>query len=463
MLEIHEILKATQGRLISGRQDTRIRGISIDSRTIKPGECFIAIKGDNFDGHDFVAEVVRKGAKTIVVQGTGFPSPALGAGRVQGTEKASVIAVKDTIRALGDLARFQREKFNIPVVAVTGSNGKTTTKEMLAWVLSRKFKVLKNEGTKNNQIGLPMTLLKLNANFEIAVLEIGTNHFGEVAYLTKIAHPTTALITNIGPAHLEFLRDLAGVFREKYTLIKNLRPPYLTLLNADDHWLKKEIRRASERPFTVSFGINSPADFSVSGIRRFKERIEFFVQDKYKFTLATLGYYNIYNALGTIALARIFGIEYKEIIARLSAFKFPAGRLNILTRRKVKFIDDTYNSNPLSLSQALEALNTFPVRGRRIMVMGDMLELGKGKEIFHAQAGRKIAQVCDAFLAVGRLSAVAAEAAKACGFDRQNIFRCRNSQEAQEILLGKISPRAGDIVLIKGSRAMKMEQVLKKI
>jgi UDP-N-acetylmuramoyl-tripeptide--D-alanyl-D-alanine ligase len=265
MFKIDELLVATKGRLVKGRQDTLlIGGVSTDSRTIKESQAFIAIKGDNFDGHDFIDEALEKGTSCIIAEG--------GSKKAQ-TKDVNFIEVKDTLKALGDIARFHRRKFNIPVIAVTGSNGKTTTKEMIARVLAKKLNVLKNEGTKNNQIGVPLTLLNLNASHDIAVLEIGTNHFGEVEYLTRICRPNIGVITNIGLAHLEFFKDLEGVFKEKYSLIEKLEEPYLAILNADDKLLKKQVQKISKKPFIVGVGIRNRSDFFASGVKMIKDKV----------------------------------------------------------------------------------------------------------------------------------------------------------------------------------------------
>ncbi len=454
MLSVNEILKGTRGKLFSACPHKKINGFSIDSRTIKKGEAFIAIKGDNFDGHNFIGEALKRGACCIIA------GPKM---KTRITSAAIFIEVKDTQDALADIARALRIKYNIPVIAVSGSAGKTTLKDMLTCVLSAKFKVLGNEGTKNNHIGLPLTLCGLNNSHEIAVLELGTNHPGEIRHLAGICLPNVGVITNIGPAHLEHFSDLKGVFKEKYILIESLRSPCLAILNSDDALLHKNILKSCLKPFILSFGIRAAADFSASHIRYNAKGIEFLLNGKHKFHLRTAGANNVYNALAAVAVARVFGMEYQTICRRLADFSFPKGRLNFKFINNVKFIDDTYNSNPLSLKQALDALEKLRPAGRKIFVMGDMLELGDAKEEFHREAGFNSARICDIFITVGTLSRLAAKQAAASGLKTQNIFTCSNAAEARSILMNKISLQEGDIVLVKGSRAMRMEEVLNVI
>ncbi len=450
MFKINELLKATAGDLICGGINASAKGVSIDSRTIKPGEVFIAIKGDNFDGHNFIGRALEKKASCIVAEKIG---------RKQAAKGAAFIKVADSVKALGDIARFNRGRFNTPVIAVTGSSGKTTLKEMISRVLSCKFKVLKNIGTENNHIGLPMALLNLDKSHDLAVLEIGSNHFGEVGYLAGICLPNIGVITNIGPAHLEHFGNLSGVFKEKYTLVRQLKSPGIAVLNSDDGLLNKQLTIKKGTGLILGLGINNRADFSASGIKSLSGKLEFLVNKKYRFTLKTLGYYNIYNALAAIAVARVFGMSYEEISRRLRAFDFPQGRLKARKLGNIRFIDDTYNSNPLSLKQALEVLANLKVKGRKIFVMGDMLELGKCRELFHRQAGRQAASVCDALITVGGLSRLSAQSARDSGFSARNIFSCEDSRQAREILFSKLSPGKDDVVLVKGSRRMRMEEV----
>jgi UDP-N-acetylmuramoyl-tripeptide--D-alanyl-D-alanine ligase len=445
MFKVSELLKATEGELISGDKDKVIKGVSIDSREIKKGMAFIAIKGDNFDGHDFIRRSVERGAGCIITERE--------AGRLG---NLAVIKVKDTILALGDIARFNRNRYNIPVIAVTGSNGKTTTKDMIAGVLSRDFKVLKNEGTKNNHIGLPLTLLKLDGSYGAAVLEIGTNHFKEVDYLSKIACANIGVIINIGPSHLEYFKNLRGVFKEKFDLIRNLKGPGIAILNADDLYLKRELMKKRKRPFLIGVGIKNKSDYRASDILGSSGNYSFRLNQRLKFALNVPGYYNIYNSLIAIAVARILGVRHSSIAAALSDFKLPKGRLNFLKVKKTLFIDDTYNSNPLSLKQALRLLEEIDAQGRKIAVIGDMLELGTGSKKLHIKAIEDAANVCDYLIVTGRICKVSLNEAR---LPKNNVIPCGSSLEAKEILLKRIILQPGDTVLVKGSRMMKMEEV----
>jgi len=447
---LNELAQVTGGKIIAGPRDTRVKGISIDSRAVKKEEAFLALKGDNFDGHDFIALARAKGVSCIIKeQGKGRFSPG----------KCACLEVRDSVQALGEIANFHRRRFDIPVLAITGSNGKTTTKEMIAWILLQKFKVLKTEGTKNNHIGLPLTLLGLRPEHNAAVVELGTNHFGEIKNLADICLPDIGLITNIGPAHLEYFGNVEGVLREKYSLAQNLSPPRITILNADDRLLRKKISIRKKNGITLSFGVRKNSDFCAAGIKRLKEGIEFRVNGRRKMFLRTIGLHNIYNGLAAVCCARVLGISYAEIAGRLSDFEFPSGRLKLRKFNSAQFIDDTYNSGPASLKQALYSLEDFSARGAKIVIMGDMLELGRDKEEFHYQAGKYIGRVCDKFIAVGPLAKVAAQAAMQTGFSGDNIYSCASSDEAREILFAKIIPGKDDVVLVKGSRAMKMEKI----
>jgi UDP-N-acetylmuramyl pentapeptide synthase len=272
---------------------------------------------------------------------------------------------------------------------------------------------------------------------------------------------------------LEHFHDLAGVAEEKYSLIKHLRGPALAVLNADDAALYPKLINPDEGVTSVGFGMKEACDFTATRLNYSGGKLRFCVEcvsavsplkatrKKYAFTLNTLGYYNVSNALAAITLGRIFGMGYPDIIARLKSFEFPDKRLKLKKVRNITFLDDSYNANPASLNQAFDALSHCAARGRKICVMGDMLELGRDKELYHAKAGVEAAHVCDVIVAVGKLSRLAARAAQKCGFDIKNIFTCESSCQAKDILIKEISPNKDDVVLIKGSRLMKMEDLLK--
>ncbi len=445
MFKAEEILEITAGELISRGKEEEFRGISIDSRTIKKGELFIAIKGENFDGHDFIEEAIKKGAAGVI------QSSKL---KVQSSRRIPIIFTKDTIKALGDLAKAHRKKFKIPVIAVTGSNGKTTTKEMISSCLENRFSVLKNEGTKNNKIGLPLTLLKLNSQHNICVVELGTNHFGEIEYLVKISQPNIRVITNIGPSHLEFLNDLEGVFKEETSLIKGLNSKGICLINGDDKFLR---RLAKERNI-FTYGLRRPCDLMAKDLNCNGNFLRFRVGGE-NFSLNTAGSYNIYNAMAAIFVSLLFGLNLKRIASALKEFGFPGGRLKLREFGEIKIFDDTYNSNPLSLRFALETLSRF--KGRKIFVMGDMLELGKGEEYFHKEIVKFIKRAnVDFLISLGKLSKITALQVKE-GKICKEVFISDSCDEVKDILKKIIEPK--DLVLIKGSRKMGMERIIEKL
>ncbi len=449
MLKVAELVEAAKGSLIAKGDISKIniKGISIDSREIKEGEAFVAIKGDNFDGHKFINLAVKKGASCIIAHK-----------KIGLKIKVPLIQVEDTTLALGMLASFNREKYPVPVIAVTGSNGKSTTKEMIYAALSERFRVLKNEGTKNNHIGLPLTLLKLDGSYDAVVVEIGTNHFGEIEYLSKIAKANIGVITNIGPSHLESFKNLKGVLKEKSRLLCNLVSPSIAVLNADDAYLRELLFRNNCGVASFGVGILNKTDFRAYGINAYNGKYRYMVGAGLEIALNVSGYYNIYNSLMALAVGRIMGVDYPDIIQGISGFKLLRGRLNHITVNNLTFIDDTYNSNPLSLKEALSHLHGLNVKGRKIAVIGDMLELGNDKVKYHVQALKSALAVCDEVIAVGKISGLAVKSLKPRG---AHLIKCSDAAKARKILLKDLKLLKGDLVLVKGSRGMKMEEVFK--
>ena len=450
MFELKEIARATSAKVIRKSGRNLLKGISTDSRTIKKGNVFFALAGKSFDGHDFITDAVKKGAQAVVI--------SKDIRNIK--QKINILKTKDTAIALARLAAHHRKDKNIPLIAITGSAGKTTTKDIVAHILEKKYKVLKNFGTHNNYIGVPQTLFKLNSRHNICILELGTNHFGEISYLSKIAHPQVAIITNIGASHLEFLKDLKGVFKEKKSIINHLKDPKIVLLNSDDSFLRKI--KLPKKYKLFCFGMETDCDFKASDVSLENNKINFIFNKKHRFTLHTPGRFNIYNALAGIGCGLIFGLSIKKIKEALDNFQFLEGRLNEIDCSEFCILDDTYNSNPFSLKKAIESLMEFKAKGRRILIMGDMLELGSQSAELHKKMGKFIAQKpIDMFVTLGRLSKFAAEAVRTESKGHKNIFTFDSKLDLIGFLKSKI--KQGDILLIKGSRLMQMEDIVSSL
>ncbi len=423
--------------------------ISIDSRIIKKGDIFIAIKGRRFDGHDFAEEAFKKGARLAIVS----RKPK----KLRSNYKKHLIIVKDTVKALGDIAASHRAKFNIPVIAITGTNGKTTAKDMVAHVLSSRYNVLKNETSKNNHIGLPLTLLKLERKHDAAVLEMGMSRFGEIDRLSEIAKPHIGVITNIGPAHMKFLGTLKNIFIAKSELLKRLREKGLAILNKDDRYLRS-IRNLKCRK--IYFGIDRSCNFQATKLLYRGNKWSFEVDEKQKFEFSLLGRHNIYNALIAIAVAREFNIDFSTIAERIRSYRQSSPmRLGFKNIRGIKILNDSYNSNPLSMECAIDTLARYVTRGKKIVVSGDMLELGKEAKTMHEAIGRRLASSpIDVLITHGRLSVFMNKEAGRKGMGE--LYHAPSHSDAAGFLR-KIA-RPNDVVLVKGSRAMAMERVIEE-
>lgn len=447
---IGDLAKITAGKLSRGSPQVKAKGIAIDSRSLRRGELFLAIRGKNFDGHDFLDAAIKRGASALIVSSEN---------KVPSSPSIPVILVRDTLRALGGIARFHRQRFKIPVIAVTGSNGKTTTKDMVAELLKGKYRVLKNEGTKNNQIGVPVTLLKLTPKHQAAVLELGTNHFGEIGYFVKIVLPTVGIITNIGPSHLEYFKTLSGVYKEKSSLLKSLSKKGVAIVNADDPFLRKINRRDFQ---TLTFGIKSKSDFSAGAIVRKGDRLEFLLNQRFRMSVNSPAISNVYNALSAIGCARFLGVSYPAIQRGLKGFRFPSGRLEIRRANGIRVINDTYNANPASLRYAVDVLKGYDTAQRRIMVCADMCELGKASRRWHSELGRYIAASgVDLLITVGELGRYISLGAQAGGIGKSRIRHFTCAKAAAKGIASLVNRH--DTVLVKGSRAMGMESVVKKL
>jgi UDP-N-acetylmuramoyl-tripeptide--D-alanyl-D-alanine ligase len=426
------------------------QGYSIDSRTVQPGDLFFAVKGERLDGHDFVHQALERGAVSAVVRKDQLARFSV---------KTCLLAVDDTLVALQTLATAMRRLWGKPVVGITGSVGKTTTKEAIAHVLSSHYKVLKSEGNLNNHFGLPLMLLKLQPEHEIAVIEMGMSHAGEISALAKIAQPETGVVTVVAPVHLEFFDSIAGIARAKYELIESLPASGTAVLNADDQYVSQFGRDFKGK--VVLYGTRVPADVRGENIKSGgSEGSEFDVVVEGRREHAVLplvGVHNISNALAAVAVSLDRGIKLSDAVATLATLKPADKRGQVVQVGNIRVINDCYNSNPKALEAMVEALAAMPAK-RRIVVAGEMLELGPAGESMHKSAGQHIAEKkLDMLLGVRGLAQSLVDGAKAKGMRAEFV---PTPEEAGEWLAREA--RDGDVVLLKASRGVKLEKALQK-
>ena len=424
---------------------------SIDSRTIQPGELFFAVRGERMDGHDFVLQALEKNAVAAVVRKDQLARYPV---------KAGLLAVDDTLVALQTLAAAVRRLWGKPLVGVTGSAGKTTTKDAIAHVLSARFKVLKSEGNFNNHFGLPLMLLKLEPGHEAAVIEMGMSHSGEIAVLAKIAQPEIGVVTNVAPVHLEFFKSVAEIARAKYELIESLPAGGTAILNADDEYVSQFGRDFHGK--VVLYGLHSSADVRAENIeQRGSEGSVFDVVAggcREPATLHLVGTHNIYNALAAVAVGLERGLRPSEAVGALASLAPADKRGAVVQLGNITIINDCYNSNPTALNAMVDALAIMPAK-RRIVVAGEMLELGSAGEELHRSVGQHMAEKkIDVLVGVRGLAQHMVEAAGKSGVRTEFVA---TPEEAGEWLARET--RDGDVVLLKASRGVKLERALETV
>jgi UDP-N-acetylmuramoyl-tripeptide--D-alanyl-D-alanine ligase len=428
-------------------QELVAMGYSIDSRTLNPGDLFIALAGDRFDGHDYVASALEKGAAAAVVQ----------TGRTVQADSKHLLHVEDTLHALQSLGAAARRLWGKSLLAVTGSAGKTTTKEILSHMLATRFRVMKSTGNLNNHIGLPLQLLKLEPEHDLAVVEMGMNHTGEIRALGALAQHDLAVVTCVAPVHLEFFGSVAEIARAKYEIIETLHPGGVAVLNADDDYVSQFGRDFKGK--VVTFGIRRAADVSAQNVKlngvagSTFELVVGSVREPAKLSL--VGEHNIYNALAAAAAAIERGVIPSEAAAVLATLRPSEKRGQVLELRGATIINDCYNSNPRALNAMVDTLASMNAE-RRILVAGEMLELGATAEALHRESGRHAAEMkIDLVIGVRGLAQALAESA--CGAGAQAQF-VETPEQAGELLAREL--RRGDAVLLKASRGVKLERAL---
>ena len=441
-------IAAITGGVLSGDGTAPVTGVVIDSRAVTPGALFAAIPGERVDGHDYIGKAFDLGASCCLAQ------------RVPAGETRPVICVPDTAAALETLARAYRARFAIPVLGVTGSVGKTTTKEMIASVLSRDFKLYKSEGNHNNEIGLPMTVMNMPEDTELLVAELGTNHPGEIAYLSAIAQPDYAVITNIGIAHIEYLGSREGILREKLDILRSSLKNTVGIFNGDEPLLWNVRDKGTHKKYY--FGIDNPScDVVASGIQELDDGMRFHVSGfhhEFELFVPALGRHMVYNALAAATVGLAMGVKPETIQNELSIFRNTGMRQKIYEKNGMTIIEDCYNAGPESTEAALGVLASVKTSGKRIAVLGDMLELGNRSSAEHYRIGRIAAQKADLLLTYGAHSVRTVTGAITGGMSPKNAEHF----DTHEDLVRMLKMRAGeaDVILFKGSRGMKMERVL---
>jgi UDP-N-acetylmuramoyl-tripeptide--D-alanyl-D-alanine ligase len=449
-LTLSQIAQFAGASLSSGDGTVVINKVSTDSRTIKPGELFVALRGENFEGHDFIEAGAKAGA-------TGALVDLNWAGNVP--NNFALLRATDTLQAYQTLAANYRRSLALKVLAITGSNGKTSTKDFAASVLARRFRVTKTEGNFNNHVGLPRTILEATSEDEVAVWEIGMNHPGEIAALSKIAAPDAAIITNIGVAHIEFMGSREAIAAEKGALAEAIETQGTVILNADDPF--SEGIAARTRAKVVSAGTTGGAVRAIE-IRQSADGSEFTIVEgahRCRAQLPVAGTHMVQNALLAVAAGRAFGLSIEECAAGLAAAPLTKARLQIKEIGGVQFLDDSYNANPDSMKAALRTLVELDAEGKRIAVLGEMRELGAESERGHREIGEAAATFgVDQLITIGDAAELIAEGARTAGLDK--VSSARSTSEAAKLLSEMAEP--GDLVLIKGSRAARTEEVIEQ-
>ncbi len=455
-----EIIEATRGELLCGDLRRPFSGVSIDSRNISGQDVFVAIPGEFHDGHSFTSNIVDQGGRGLVISRHKADQMPIATWR---THDVVCIAVEDTTRALGDMAAFNRLRSHASVVAITGSNGKTTTRRMTTAVLDRQYDILTAVGNYNNDIGLPLTLLGLSTGHQWAVLELGTNNPGEIARLAEICSPDIGVLTNIGPAHLEGLGSIEGVMQEKGDLLKSLGPGHKAILNADDPRVIQLVSKTKAE--VILYGLSREAMIRAEDVKETKHKTSFtliFAGESTSVHLNSPGRFMVSNALAAAAVGYQIGLSGQAVKTGLEAFKPVSGRMNIRDMPGgIHLIDDTYNANPESMKAAFATLNTMRAGARGIAVIGDMLELGHQAQSLHRNVGAGATRSGISRLYVyGEFAAAVRTGAHDEGMPPTDTFEGTHDEIVEDL---KNWLQTGDWLLVKGSRGMAMEKVVRKL
>ncbi len=443
-LTMRELAEMTNGEVVQN-PDVVISSVVIDSREVKPDSVFFAIKGERLDGHQFIPQALQTARGAVVAQ---IPASVPG--------DKGVVRVADTTKALQELARSIRKRYRFLLIGVTGSAGKTTTKEMIATLAGTERRTWKSWGNFNNLIGCPLCIDNTPDDAEVVVSEMAMSRKGEIALLAGLVRPDVGVYTNIGPVHIEFFGTIEKIAEAKRELLENLAPNGIVVLNVDNEYVTDISRSFQGRK--VTYGIDHPANFRASNIVERGLLGTRFTLEGRTFELALPGRHNLENLLAAIATARAIGISWQGIERGIRELKPASHRGVVVPWRSATLFDDSYNSNPYALSRALALLRQADVRGRRIAVLGDMLELGDRELEYHYEAGRDIPMDVDVVIAVGRRSEALLDGARHAGFSEERLYHFDNAESAAVFLESLIRP--GDLVLVKASRGIGLDKII---
>lgn len=446
-----DIERAVQGKSRVEEYNPQIAGVVTDSRKVERDFLYVAIPGERVDGHDFIEEAIAKGAALVFSQ-------------CEKDREKEVVLVEDTVQALGDLAKFYLEQFDLLKIAVTGSCGKTTTKDMIYYALCGGWQTHRSEGNHNNEIGLPLSVMQMPSEAEVAIFEMGMYTFGEIDALAKIVRPNIAVITNIGTCHIEHLGTRENIFKAKMEIAGYLEEKDTLIVNGDDEYLKNLI---SENPLfrLITYGLEDSNDVQAYDIETRGEKSFFRIRLKegvlsgaedIVFELPAIGIHNIQNALAAVACGMLSGLSQEVIAKGLRQFRPSAMRMDIREKNGVTFINDAYNASPESMRAVIDSMALYG-EGRKIAVLGDMLELGEMSRRQHEQIGRLVAEKFDAAIFVGQQMCYAYQAALVQGMKEKSLFHCLENAKAAEVLRQFL--QTGDTVLLKGSRGMHIDEI----
>jgi UDP-N-acetylmuramoyl-tripeptide--D-alanyl-D-alanine ligase len=448
-----EIKNVLHGELKTDVQKGLVSGVCTDSRQIEQGCLFVALRGKNYDGHDYIVDAAKAGAKAILID-RNLPVPdELKTGDV------CVLKVDDTLAALGDLARFYRKSLGhgVSVVAVTGSNGKTTTREIIHHVLSKKRRGHRSPRNYNNAVGVPLSIFGIEPDHDFAVLEVATNAPGEIANLSRIAQPDIAVITGIAPSHLEGLNNVDGVCQEKAAIVTGLAERGVVICGSDYPPLLEKLKPLGSP--IIRFGVDVDADIMATNVERTDSGIRFATNDRCTISLPITGMCNVKNALAALAVVRRMGMTSGEFADAIADFTAVPQRMSVHHVNGITIIDDTYNANPASMAAAMEELEIYAKARRRVFICGDMNELGEASNEFHEALGRKIAaSSIDLLLATGPQAALTANTALKQGMGQSAVQKSISSKRLARLVKSLIMDE--DVIMVKGSRSMEMEKVV---